>query len=81
MKVIGNIDESLLQQTEERYDNIWKSFSLILSLCALMMLIHIQFPIVFSESVLIWICAICVTYFTVLSVVEIFIKKIRDFVI
>lgn len=31
MKVVGTIDESLLKQTEERYDNIWKSFSVILS--------------------------------------------------
>ena len=38
MKVIGNIEEALLKQTEERYDNIWKSFSIILSLNALFML-------------------------------------------
>ena len=28
MKVIGNIDEAVLTQTEDRYDNIWKSFGL-----------------------------------------------------
>ena len=48
MKVIGNIEESLLKQTEERYDNIWKSFSVILSLNALLMLLHFSY---FSFSV------------------------------
>ena len=81
MKVIGSIDESLLKQTEDRYDNIWKSFSLVLSLCALIMLIHIRYPNIFSETALIWIFAVCVLYFSVLSVVEVFKNKFKDITI
>ena len=72
MKVIGNIDESLLQQTEERYDNIWKSFSLVFALSAFILLIHIKLPFIFSENVLVWIFAVCILYFSVTSVVELF---------
>ena len=81
MKVIGSIDKSLLNQTEERYDNIWKSFSLILSFCALIMFIHIQNKNTFSQDVFIWIFAVCIMYFLVLSVVEVFQKKTSDKVI
>ena len=34
MRVIGKIDETLMEQTEERYDRIWRSFAPILSVSA-----------------------------------------------
>ena len=74
MKVIGNIDDSVLMQTEKRYDNIWKSFSLTLSLNALIMIIHIKFPIVFSPNVLMWIFIGCIVYFLAFSIAEMFTK-------
>lgn len=77
MKVIGNIDEKILTQTEQRYDNIWKSFSLTLSLNALIMIFHIKCPIIFSPNVLIWFFACCVVYFLIFSIVEMF-KKMND---
>ena len=39
MKVIGNIDEAVLKQTEDRYDNIWKSFGIELALAAELMIV------------------------------------------
>ena len=78
MKVSGNIEESLLKQTEERYDNIWRSFSLILSLCALFMIIHIRYPNVFSKDVFGWVFAVCIIYFSLISIVEMFKKETND---
>lgn len=74
MKVIGNIDEIILTQAEKRYDNIWKTFSLTLSLNALIMIFHINCPIVFSPNVLMWIFACCVVYFLAFSIAEMFMK-------
>ena len=78
MKVSGNIEESLLKQTEERYDTIWRSFSLILLLCALFMFIHIQYPNVFSKNIFVWLMAICIIYFFLISIVGTFKKEIND---
>lgn len=69
MKVIGNIEEALLKQTEERYDSIWKSFSLILSLNALLMVLHLSYPAFFNATAFIIVFAVCILYFSVLSVV------------
>lgn len=77
MKVVGNIEESLLKQTEERYDNIWKSFSVILSLNALLMLLHMSFPFVLSTTVLMVVVFLCIIYFSIWSFVELFKKDFK----
>jgi hypothetical protein len=81
MKVVGNIEESLLKQTEERYDNIWKSFSVILSLNALFMLLHMLFSSVFNTETLTVIFCVCILYFLVWSFIELFKKKFKDITI
>ena len=81
MKVVGTIDESLLKQTEERYDNIWKSFSVILSLNALFMLLHMSFSSVFNTGTLTVIFCVCILYFLVWSFIELFKKKFKDITI
>lgn len=68
MKIVGNIDESLIEQTEERYDNIWKSFSVILSFNALYMLFQIWFFSALNKNVLISIFTVCEVYFFICSV-------------
>ena len=81
MKVVGNIEESLLKQTEERYDNIWKSFSVILSLNALFMLLHMLFSSVFNTETLTVIFCVFILYFLVWSFIELFKKKFKDITI
>ena len=81
MKVVGNIEESLLKQTEERYDNIWKSFSVILSLNALFMLLHMSFPSAFNVTTLMIVFGVCILYFLVWSFIELFKKKFKDITI
>lgn len=81
MKVVGNIEESLLKQTEERYDNIWKSFSVILSLSALLMLLQMSFSSVFNTTTLMVIFCVCILYFSVWSFIELFIKNFKDITI
>ena len=78
MKVVGNIEESLLKQTEERYDNIWKSFSVILSLNALFMLLHMSFPSAFNATTLMTVLCVCILYFLVWSFIELFKKEFKD---
>ncbi len=78
MKVIGTIDESLLKQTEERYDNIWKSFSAILSFSGLLLFLQMRFPTVLNEVVFMGVFSVCTLYFAVLSVVELFKSKFSD---
>lgn len=78
MKVIGNINEDLTKQTEERYDGIWKSFSLILSLTGLFA--YIQFvitsncPMLDIKILLGVIIFISTVYFSAISFIEIFKK-------
>ena len=81
MKVVGNIEESLLKQTEERYDNIWKSFSVILSLNALFMLLHMSFPSAFNVTTLMTVFFVCILYFLIWSFIELFKKKFKDITI
>lgn len=74
MKVVGNIDEMLLNQTEERYENIWKSFGLELAFTAELMIFNVMWPILFSESALPWITVVCVSYFLIVSLIGFFKK-------
>lgn len=80
MKVYGGFDEEMLKQTEEKYDRIWNSFSLVLSGTGLIMLIHISFLENFERTVLTRIWSVCfgvtLLYFTIVSVIEFFQKKI-----
>lgn len=78
MKIIGNIDESLIKQTEERYDNIWASFSVILSLNALFMFLQMVFSSFLNENVLIIIFAVCEVYLVIRSFTGLFKKIHRD---
>ena len=43
MKIVGQLNEELMNQTESRYENIWMSFSLILSLGGLALICHFKF--------------------------------------
>ncbi len=78
MKVVGSIDEALLHQTEDRYDNIWKSFSVILSFNGMILLLQMAFPNALNEYVFMYVFAACTMYFTVMSVVELFKKNFSD---
>lgn len=78
MKVSGNTDDSLLRQAEERYDNIWRSFSFILSFNAFLMLAQIIFASLLNTTALIIVCFICVLYFFALSCVELLKKGFKD---
>ena len=75
MKVIGNIDEAVLKQTEDRYDNIWKSFGIELAFAAELMIANVMFPNIFTEPILPWITVICISYFMVSSLIGFFKKS------
>ena len=74
MKVVENIDEVLLNQAEERYENIWKSFGLELAFTAELMIFNVMWPVLFSETALPWITVVCVSYFLVVSLIGFFKK-------
>ena len=76
MKVVGNIDETILKQTEDRYDNILKSFGIEVALSAELMIFNVMYPSAFSKTVLPWVIAVCSSYFLVISLVGFF-KKIQ----
>ena len=78
MNVIGNIDESVLKQTEERYDYIWKSFSVILSINAMFMVLHLSYPAFFNMVAMVIVLSLCVVYFMVMSFVTLFKRKFTD---
>ena len=81
MKVIGHLSEDLMKQTEARYENIWVSFSLILSLCGLALIPHYIFADQVTEELFIAIFAVCIGYFSVLSIVKIFKNTFKDKII
>ena len=43
MRIIGEVDEEVMKQTENRYDNKWRLFPLILSLCGFVVIPHFIF--------------------------------------
>lgn len=77
MKVVGGVDEDVLKQTEDRYDNIWRSFGVQLAFAAELMIFNIIVPVIFSEAVSPWIIVVCVSYFLTVSLVGFF-KKITS---
>lgn len=82
MKVSGKIDDKLVEQTEERYDYIWKSFSLIMAFDALLMVIHLYISVSVEASILEKVFAIafsiCEIYYFVVSIIEFFKRKFSD---
>lgn len=82
MKVSGKIDDQLVEQTEERYDNIWKSFSLILAFDALLMIIHLYTSASVEASVLekVFVIAFSIgeIYYLIVSVTGFFKRKFSD---
>lgn len=78
MKVSGKIDDKLIEQTEERYDYIWKSFSLILALDALPMLVNLAFPATLSIAIFTVAFAVCEVYYIVVTIVGFFKKSLSD---
>ena len=70
MKIVGTLKEELLTQTEARYENIWVSFSLILSLCGLALIPHYFFVEQASINVFMAIFFVCIVYFMVISVIR-----------
>lgn len=79
MKVYGSISDEILKTTEEKYDLIWKSFAVILSVIAFLMMIHINFLSNLKSSVLIVVFSVFLIvtslYFAVVSVIDFFNKK------
>jgi len=78
MKIIGHLSEALMKQTEDRYENIWVSFSLILSLCGIALLPHYMFAEQANEDVFMAIFSVCIGYFSVLSIVKLFKNIFKD---
>ncbi len=78
MKVVGALDESIMKQTEERYENIWRSFGLELAFTAELMIFNVMFTKAFSEKVLPWVIVVCVSYFLIISLVGFFKKNLSE---
>lgn len=76
MKIVGHLSEDLLEQTEEHYENIWGSFSLILSLCGLVLIPHYMFVEQVGTNVFMIIFSVCIVYFSGASIIKQF-KRIR----
>ncbi len=81
MKIVGQLSDELIKQTELRYDNIWKSFSLILALCGLAFITHFKFVEKISVQAFLYIFLGCMVYFTVISFVKIFKRDFNDITI
>lgn len=77
MKIVGQLSDELMNQTEARYENIWKSFSLILSLCGLAFILH-SFVEQISVQTFLWVFLGCMVYFNVVSLVKIFNRDFKD---
>ena len=81
MKIVGQLSEELMNQTEMRYENIWMSFPLILSLCGLAFILHHKFVEQISAQAFLNVFLVCMVYFTVLSFVTIFRRNFKDKII
>ena len=84
MKIIGPINDEIMKQTEIRYDNIWASFPLILSLCGFATVIHHLLAGVLDKNAFLIIFSIGVVYFTTSSVIDIlniFKKGFKDVIV
>ena len=78
MKIVGQLSDELINQTETRYENIWMSFSLILSLCGLAFILHFKFVEQISVQALLYIFLGCMAYFTVMSFLKICKRDFKD---
>lgn len=74
MRIIGKIDETLMEQTEERYDRIWRSFAPILSVSAFLMFLMVMFPRFMTDSVLLPVFGACTVYFLIVSNVRMYLN-------
>ena len=74
MRVIGKIDEALMEQAEERYDRIWRSFAPILSINAFLMFLMIVFPAFMAEAILLSVFGACTGYFVIVTNVKMFLN-------
>lgn len=81
MKIVGQLSDELINQTEFRYENIWMSFSLILSLCGLALILHFNYVEKISVQFFLNVFLGCMVYFCLLSFVKIFRKSIKDTII
>lgn len=72
MRVIGRIDEVLMEKTEEKYDKIWKSFSTILSGNALLMFLTFVFFRYITEMALLLTFGGCTVYFVIVSNIRLY---------
>lgn len=70
MKIVGELSQEVLVETETRYENIWKSFSVVLAFSALFMLLHILFPQIFNQVTCLSVAGIGSLYFSVLSIFD-----------
>ena len=74
MRVIGKIEETLMEQTEERYDRIWRSFAPILSVSAFLMFLMVMFPWFMTDSVLLPVFGACTVYFLIVSNIRMYLN-------
>ena len=78
MKIVGSLSEDLIKQTENRYENIWVSFSLIMSLCGLLLIPHYKFVKQASINLFMTVFSVCIVYFMVVSFVKLFKNHYED---
>jgi len=72
MKIIGRINDKLIEQTEARYENIWISSSLILSFCGIEIIPHLFFAQNLDIGVFMIVFSVAILYFGVISIVKMF---------
>ena len=78
MKIIGHLSEDLIRQTEVRYENIWQSFSLILSLCGIAVIPHNFFVERVNAYAFMVIFSVCMGYFIAVSLIKLFKSTYTD---
>ena len=78
MRIIGDMSEEVMNQTENRYDKMWKLFPLILSLCGLAIIPHYIFLEQISTTIFMTIFCVCLFSFAVTSFVRMFKKNYKE---
>lgn len=78
LKINGSLSNDLVQQTENRYDNIWKFFSFILSLCGVLFVLHVKLiqKVIYSHFLTAF--SVCMIYFFILSLIKIFKREFSN---
>lgn len=78
MKIVGRINDKLIEQTEARYENIWSSSSLILSFCGIEIIPHLIFAQHLDIGVFMVVFSVAILYFLVISMIKMFKTNFKD---